>query len=503
MRLKHISSIGFILFILIIQANASGKFIGTFESFNCENFPQVYFVCHDYNPDEWNNLDFQNFKENGKECDYRITEIPVESRKEQCYTLILWEDMAHYGVEQYNFTRDVLLHFFEKASVGSKDKFMIAVFNRRKNNPSVLKKLTSNFTNDSDKLQQAIRTYVHSEEIYKDNMSHRSDMYSAIREGMELLQGFDGIKNIIVFTAGYPMTNSGSDSEAQVLIKSQSSHIPVYVFQYYEKHGVTSGVEGFAKDSYGLYMSYKRGEASLAIDNLVKMYPQIIKRYNGHSYKISFQTEAKRGDGSVNISFNIKGEQIDKQLVPPPFDLVNWMKDNIFLTIVLILLCIAILVLAILLIFKSMRKNSEMEGALANTRKDIDKINKDINDKHESEKKDAEDKRIAAEQQQLLQTMRNKNMYPRLKCQVENKMFIYNVEKPIITIGRNDDNDVVLPNDKVSRYHAKIVFNGVQFEIFDKNSTNKVILNGQIVTRNVLVNGDMIGLGEALILFNV
>ena len=92
-------------------------------------------------------------------------------------------------------------------------------------------------------------------------------------------------------------------------------------------------------------------------------------------------------------------------------------------------------------------------------------------------------------------------MYPRLRCQVGSNAFIYEITKPRTSVGREQDNDVVLCNNKVSRKHAEIVFNGSAFEIVDNHSTNKVIVNGLFVERTILKSGDIIGLGETVITF--
>ena len=77
--------------------------------------------------------------------------------------------------------------------------------------------------------------------------------------------------------------------------------------------------------------------------------------------------------------------------------------------------------------------------------------------------------------------------------------FTYQIDKPKTLIGREPDNDLILSDDKVSRHHAEIIFNGSSFEIIDKRSTNKVIVNGQFVERAALKSGDIIGLGEVVL----
>ena len=75
--------------------------------------------------------------------------------------------------------------------------------------------------------------------------------------------------------------------------------------------------------------------------------------------------------------------------------------------------------------------------------------------------------------------------------------------KPVSTLGRNDNNDVVLNNRTVSGLHAEIRFNGNGFEIVNRSQsyTQGIIINGAFYQQSALKNGDMIGLGEAVLTF--
>ena len=72
-------------------------------------------------------------------------------------------------------------------------------------------------------------------------------------------------------------------------------------------------------------------------------------------------------------------------------------------------------------------------------------------------------------------------------------------------LARYDSNDVVLPHQTVSGYHAEIRFNGVAFEVVNRSHSYKqgIIVNGQFFQQCLLKSGDKIGLGEALITFYV
>lgn len=73
---------------------------------------------------------------------------------------------------------------------------------------------------------------------------------------------------------------------------------------------------------------------------------------------------------------------------------------------------------------------------------------------------------------------------------------------PGVSIGREVDNDVQLLVTGVSRYHAKITFNGFAWSILDLGSTNGTRLNGkQISAETALTAGDSIVIGDQTLVF--
>jgi pSer/pThr/pTyr-binding forkhead associated (FHA) protein len=59
-------------------------------------------------------------------------------------------------------------------------------------------------------------------------------------------------------------------------------------------------------------------------------------------------------------------------------------------------------------------------------------------------------------------------------------------------IGAMPDNDIVLPGDGVSRYHAEIRTRGARAHIWDLQATNGTLVNGTTVSTSVLNSGDVI-----------
>lgn len=491
-----------VLFSFLISSNLLAQHSGVVEDgFNVSDFPKVTFVYHSNNPDVLNRADFWHLKESGKNLDFDIQLCKDTLGNSSQTILFLWEDMAHNGYEQFDFTKKVLTVFFKSAEISSNDKFAVSVFNRRKNTPSVLKDLTNGFTSEKERILSAINSYSHSTEQYPD-FPNRSDMYGAVREGMELLAS-EKTKAIIVFTSGYSMKNSGSDSEVQVLLKAQQLHIPVYIFQYFLKSGVAPEAEGFAKSTFGGFNSYK--DATMAATALKNLYPQISQRYQGHDYKVTFTSNAARGTEARTIVLSVGGDEIQEQLIPPQHTLWSWVSTYPWWSILIGVIFVAIIIGAILFICRTKKNASQNQRELQELEQ------RRIKDKEEAEnnrramenkaRQEYEGKKRKEEEEKLHHLMAVKNLYPRLKCQVGSNSFTYEINSPETSIGREQDNDLILSNDMVSRHHAKIVFNGSAFEILDQKSTNKVIINGCFVERAVLRSGDVVGLGEAVLTF--
>jgi ATP-binding cassette subfamily B protein len=64
--------------------------------------------------------------------------------------------------------------------------------------------------------------------------------------------------------------------------------------------------------------------------------------------------------------------------------------------------------------------------------------------------------------------------------------------KPLLTVGRLSGNDVQIPNQRVSRLHARIRWVNGAWMIEDADSVNGLIYEGNRVERHILTNGDCI-----------
>ncbi|WP_437185981.1 FHA domain-containing protein [Planctomicrobium sp. SH668] len=71
---------------------------------------------------------------------------------------------------------------------------------------------------------------------------------------------------------------------------------------------------------------------------------------------------------------------------------------------------------------------------------------------------------------------------------------------PPVTIGREDDNDIQLNDERISRFHAKIQEEAGRVILTDLDSTNGTRVNGHPIRLRVLRNGDLIMIGRCVLL---
>ncbi len=83
----------------------------------------------------------------------------------------------------------------------------------------------------------------------------------------------------------------------------------------------------------------------------------------------------------------------------------------------------------------------------------------------------------------------------RLRYTLDGQSRYFPLSGPRVRLGRGSDNDVVLSDVSVSRYHAEIRRDGDGWSIFDLKSTNGVELNRAAVQRAPLQAGDRLSIG--------
>ena len=73
------------------------------------------------------------------------------------------------------------------------------------------------------------------------------------------------------------------------------------------------------------------------------------------------------------------------------------------------------------------------------------------------------------------------------------------LNKDELSLGRGEENDVVIPHASISRTHARLMRRGGGYELTDLNSTNGTYVNNQPLHGSAMVaNGTEVRLGDVI-----
>lgn len=469
-------------------------------------FPKISFDWSEYSTVQRSNADF-SLIENEQNVPFEMMEL---NNKKTKTVLFLWEDMAsHSG--QYRAFKQILTSFFSVDKANG-DKFNVAVFNRRPfnatsggNNWHLLSDKFLSGNEILDKINTDKSSAVH---YPKDPFA--ADLYASIEDALKL---FNECKNedkmIVLMTAGLNVSLSGATKERASLEEdARKANIPIYVV-YYPYSGNThipSNIIGIAENTQGKVISLQN--TTETVTQLVEYYTNLSTR----NYRFGFTTNQKLDGKRHTITLQISnGKNEQARFNAPNMTFRVWVKENLWLFIAIVVSFITLVGIVIWLISrKSAQRRRKIKEDIEKKQYQIDELQgkqeRERQEREETERKRKEEetnKIREEEEMRLIQLMQTKNLYPRLQCKVVGSHgFIYNITKPHTTIGRKGyDNDVTFDSSTVTKKHAEIIFTGTNFEIIDKGSTNKVIVNGEFFQRTPLKDGDIIGLGEAVINF--
>jgi pSer/pThr/pTyr-binding forkhead associated (FHA) protein len=74
-------------------------------------------------------------------------------------------------------------------------------------------------------------------------------------------------------------------------------------------------------------------------------------------------------------------------------------------------------------------------------------------------------------------------------------------DKPVLTVGRKADNDIVIDNPAISGHHCKISLQGGTYMVEDLDSTNGTFVNEKRIKQSGLHDNDVVGLAKHALVF--
>lgn len=396
--------------------------------------------------------------------------------------LILVENLNRK--DRLDFYKAVLEITLQK--VGLKNtKVNIAVFDRVRNDGTrAIFPLLPEYTSDKTELLNAIQAIQPKNDIFGNNQS--ADLYHAIYEGLENLSKRKGAKHLLVLSTAFNNKWSSHTSSESAKAFAQKNDISVYSLQYriqgYEHHKLTD----LAHANYGAELVTNNvREASDFLDQIMESLPET----KGNQYWLTY-TSAQPANGEPFTTPLLMGDQQVEFLVQTPDRQSWWWYAGAGLVLLL-----ATLILILYLRNKnkrSMAEKQELEAKIAEEQQRAQSIRQDLGQqenelaalKKQEASKAAEAAKQAFEKEQLAK-MKAFGQLPYLQYVAKNgnglKTLNYTVDKPMFSIGRAPDNDLVLSEKSVSRHHALIHFKDDGYYIKDQNSMAGTRINGKKV----------------------
>jgi len=477
--------------------------------FNLTNYPKISFVWNEYNPEVKDSAQFI-LSQDGKKIPCKVDNLPYSDSTSKSKTILfLWEDLnnkQHTG--QSDFTRKVLYNFLSDTTIHTGDKFNVAVFDRKGGNDlgsSIHTVLSTGFTSDRQKLAEAVKNFKPKYDFFSNQVN--SELYMAIEEGIDMLQKepSDGMRAIVVFTAGSNQDSYGGRNSIDEN-RAVSLKIPVYVIKYpIQGCEHCSNIDVISQNTHGLQIT--TNDATLATDLLRKSFVKMSERHYGHDYRISFISDFPRDGKQHTLVLNVSGKEYSLSFTSPAFSLKIWIKEHSWWAVLIGIGLSLIIALIAFFIYRTIKKRQKellrLQSKQQEIQQEADANRQALADYRQQKDNEAKEAEAQKQDEYFRKLMQTKNLFPRLQYSDNGKDTVYTVHKTETNIGRDTDNDLVLFSDSVSRHHAKLKFNGSSFEIQDLGSTNKVIVNGSFVEHAALINGDIIGLGEIVIYYYV
>jgi pSer/pThr/pTyr-binding forkhead associated (FHA) protein len=476
--------------------------------FDLSNYPEVSFVWNEYNPELKDSTQFI-LSVNEEKIPFRMESVSrIDTIVKNKSILFLWEDLNHRDRKgQSDFTKQLLYNFLNEVSIQADDKFNVAIFDRKGGNDigsSIHTLLSEDFTKERNQLANMVLNFSNKYDFFSNQIN--SELYLAMEEGIELLkkESADRIRVLIVITAGSNQGNYGGKGDFDTK-KAVEMKIPIYLIKYPILHCEhCTNINQISTSSFGQQIETK--DVSLAKKLLLECYKEMNQRHYGQDYSVSFRTNFPRDGYPHTLLWSVNGKEYALSFVAPSFSLTKWIQEHTLYTVLISLGLLIIISLMIVLLCNMIKKRNQelmnlkskqqvIELESNKNRKELEDLRQQKEEEHKVKEKEQE--------QYFINLMQIKNFAPRLYYSFNGFDKNHTIYKSEITIGRNEDNDIILLSDSVSRHHAKMVFNGSGFEIQDLNSTNKTMVNGRFVQQTKLSNGDTIKLGEITICFYI
>ena len=498
------------------------------------NYPSVSFDIHNRNPNFKTEKNYNFFRLSGAN-EVLIDSVSISkvndtvnySKKNKCVLILIESINNPERYEQVNTFFKALNNSLEKF-VKSGDKIQIAAFHLRQDNTRILNPLHNSFTDDIKILKNAIKDYDASK---NKEIKPVSEIPGAILEGIDLLIEIpvDYNKSILLLSEERTNKYSTQKTFVNVIDIAQDKEIVINSIKYnrsdYRQHtnpvlaAQTYGESHVLDLSRGNLRGVNRKKQAQAEKIISSVMNNVVKRSKGNIGKVTLYFDDVYSDGCK--------QQIRLKEINSPYNHEftfdapgNWyfgqIEKNPLITILISLLLIIVLGL---ILRKLKSRQQSKKNKLLDEKEKENQIKKKQQTELLSQQKEIESLKELEQQRlddlnrakvlkdkknkeaKLIKEMQALGAFPILKYIDSKKTNSYEINKPSMSVGRDESNDIHILNPSISRTHFTIIFEASNYTILDNESTNGMIINGYKLKKSTLKNGDVIEIADATFTF--
>jgi VWFA-related protein len=326
----------------------------------------------------------------------------------------------------------------------------------------------------------------------------RTHFYDTLYESIKLLNKTDvPRKALVVFTDG---KDEGSSIEINDVIESaRNSHVPIYVITFNPQNRINLLSRLTLLTDGKLYNSSKK--------DINTIYKTIIRTIKSQ-YHVEYKSMLEHDDKAHIVEARLKYDKLkDKEQVtitlkkPSTFFWFSLTQEAILIAIIIILIIILIIIVICILI-----KLQKVNQIASTAQKPVnsngvyyadEKIDDTVNDDAKEVTDDKQEKQGKTDE--LMHT--NAWLVERDGINAGKKILIQYEET---TIGRNNDNRIIIEDKSASKIHAKIKVIKNSFYLFDMASDKGTYLNeNKLLRPKLLYDWDEIRIGKKIFIFRI
>ena len=302
--------------------------------------------------------------------------------------------------------------------------------------------------------------------------------------------------------------------------RSRRLNIPIYGVTYFKKSKYYD-IEELCSQTYGRYISEQTNDVNLISKEVASFLTDFENRHAGLYYPFSYSSTFEKDGKNHTVKLDSKDGQLGFSLPVPSKNIIELIKDNILISIIIFVLFIGVIVMILMMNKKNKLKKQELElqrkkefsemeqnqrvaeQKLTQQEMELQRMKEQERLEAEAASKEKQAQAQAQEDEIQLQKMLERGNFPWFEFRFGNETGSYQIQTPRLTVGRDASNVWTINHPTVSRNHFQLYFKNYVYTIRDLGSSNGIVVNDFKVSEIELKHGDCIQVGEITLTFHI